>query len=59
MELHRTTGEALAHTVDDQGKDNPRLKKRIAKLEVSLSPRPLFAKPLSIIHLMEVSLSHP
>ena len=38
MELHRETGEALAHIVDDQERENAKLKKRVAELEAALSP---------------------
>ena len=38
MELHHATSEALAHTMDDLERENARLKKRVAELEVDLSP---------------------
>jgi hypothetical protein len=58
MHFHRAIGEALSHTMDDQGKYNARIKKRIVELEVSLNPMPLFTKPLSMIQPIEDSLGH-
>ena len=58
MELHWEIGEALAHTVDDQERENAKLKKRIVELEASLSPRPLFVEPLAIVHSFGESLRH-
>lgn len=58
MYLHRSTGEALSHTMDDQGKESSQLKHKIYELEVNLSPRSLFARPLTIVQPMEDSLSH-
>ena len=49
MELHRAIDDAISHTIDDQGKESDKLKKRITKLEATLIPRPLFAKPLAIV----------
>ena len=53
MELHHETREDLAHIMDDKDKENTRLKKRIVELQVSLNPRPLFAKPLAIVQHVE------
>lgn len=52
MELHRETGEAFAHTVDDQKRENAMLKQRIVELEVALIPRPLLVEHISIVHLV-------
>lgn len=59
MEIHQETGEALDHNVDDQERNKLRLKERIAMLEDSLNPCPLFSKPLSIVHLVEDSSGKP
>lgn len=40
MELHMEIGEALAYTMDDQEKENARLKQRIYELEATLSLNP-------------------
>ena len=58
MELHIAIGQALAHIVDEKGKDNAILKQMIDEIEASLIPRPLFAKPLTIVYLMEYFLGH-
>jgi hypothetical protein len=49
LKLHITTGDTLAHSISEQELENIKLKKRISELEDTLSPRPLFAEPLSII----------
>lgn len=49
LELHKATGEALAHTVDNQGRENVNLRKRVVELKASFSPKPLFPQPLSIV----------
>lgn len=54
MELHRATGDSLAHTMNNQGKEKSHLKQRIVELEVDLSPRLLFAKPLTIFTLWKI-----
>ena len=53
MELHRAASEALAHTVDDQEKENVKLEQRIVELEATPSPISLFSKPLSIVQSIE------
>ena len=55
MELHRETSEALGYTIDDQEKENAKMKQSIYKLEASLSPWPFFIEPLPIIHSVEES----
>ena len=55
MELNYETNESLAHTVDDQGRENYKMKQRIFELGASLSPWSLFYEPFSIIHLVEES----
>ena len=55
MEIHRETNESLEHTVDDQEKENVRLKQRIDKIEVALSPHPLFVERLAIVQAIEES----
>ena len=57
MELHQETDEDLAHTVNDEERENAKLKQRISELEVALSLNPLFAKPLVIVQSVEESLS--
>lgn len=52
----RETSEALSHAMDDQEKENVKIKQRIAKLETILIPRPLFSEPLSVAHPIEDSL---
>ena len=47
-ELHRATKESLAHTINYQGRENIKLRKRVVELELSLSPHPFFSKPFSI-----------
>jgi hypothetical protein len=47
--LYKATGEALVHIVASQEKKNARLKKMVAKLKVTLNPKPLFAEPLFIV----------
>jgi hypothetical protein len=47
--FHQAMGEALAHSITEQELENTKLKKRIRELKVSLSPKPLFAEPLSMI----------
>jgi hypothetical protein len=47
-------GEALSHLIIEKEVENERLKKRVRELEVSLSPKPLFAEPLSMIVPKEV-----
>jgi hypothetical protein len=49
LKLHLTTGDALSHSITEHELENIRLKKRISELEDALSPRPLFAEPLSIM----------
>ena len=58
MELHRDTGEAFVHTLDDQEKQNTCLKQIIVELEVDISPKSLFSQPLSIIQPIEDSLGN-
>lgn len=55
MEIHWETNEALAHTMDDQERENIGLKKRIVKLGVALIPHPLFSKPFETIQPIEES----
>ena len=57
MELHREIDEALAHTMDDQKRENAKLKQRIDELEAPLNPRPLFVEPLSISQSIKESPS--
>lgn len=56
MELHWETNEALAHYVDDQERENARLKRRVIELEAPIIPQPLFVEPLPIVHSMGKSL---
>lgn len=38
MDLHGETGESMPHNVDDQERENARLKQRLVELEAALSP---------------------
>ena len=55
MELHQKIEEALECTMDDQDRQNARLKQRIAKLEDGLNQHALFVEPLSIVESIEGS----
>ena len=49
FKLYESTDEALVHTIDDQEKENVRLRKRTFELEATLNPTPLFAEPLVVM----------
>ena len=44
LKLNRDTRENIAHTIDDQGRENVKLRKRVADLKASLNPYPLFSQ---------------
>ena len=58
MELQRATSEVITHIVDDQGKENAWLGKRIVEPEATLSPKPLFSQHISIIQKIEDYFGH-
>ena len=49
MEIHLEIDEALEHIVDNQERDNSRLKQRIFELEGTLISHPLFVETFSIV----------
>ena len=49
MELHWEISKALAHTMDDQEKENIRINRRVTELEAARILWSLFAEPLSIV----------
>jgi hypothetical protein len=59
MQLHRSTGDALADSILEQEFQTIKLKKIISELEEELNPRPLFEKPLSILSPEQTPPSTP
>ena len=58
MKLHKENSESLAHTLDDQEKENAKLKQRMVEPEASVIPWLLFIEPLSVVHLIEEWHTH-
>lgn len=52
LKLHKSIREALSHIVDDKGRENVKLRKRMVEMESSFSSLPLFPQPLSIVQLI-------
>jgi hypothetical protein len=59
MQLHCSTGDALADSILEQELQTIKLKKRISELEEALTPKPLFAQPLAILSTEQTPPSTP
>ena len=55
FEMHMSTCEILSHSLEDQRRENYRLKSKVEELKSVLTPKPLFAQPLFVVKLVEVS----
>ena len=52
LKLHRATKQSLVHTIEDQGRENIKLRKLVVEFEVYLRPFPLFSWPLYIMEMI-------
>jgi hypothetical protein len=55
--MNITIGDTLAHSISEHELENIRLKRRISEPKDTLSPKPLFTKPLSIFSLDQMPQS--
>lgn len=55
FKMYLTTCEIFAHLLEDQKRQNTRLKRKVEELESILTPKPLFSQPISTVKPIEMS----